>query len=128
VVMDEVWTAAQVGDALPTKFEETVEKSGFSWRNFKPEKDYLVGWSYIYPKSGIVRKYPGDNGQPPSDLPSYCIHWQTFLEVGKEYKGPLDCADTCVACLVKGKTEDEVVANLENICDWFFQNSQWETH
>jgi len=124
VVLDEIWTAAQVGDVLPTKFQENVDKF-VTWRNFMPVKDYLVGWSYIYPKKGIIRKFPGSSGDN-LELPSYCLHWQTFMELGQKFLGPKDCADTCVACLVKGYTEDEIVTNLDTICDWFFENSVWE--
>ena len=46
---------------------------------------WLVGWSYIYPKVGTVKSFPQKDeksGTVPN-LPGYCIHWQTFLEVGK---------------------------------------------
>jgi len=87
----------------------------------------LVGWSYIYPKRGTVVSFPDkdESGNIPS-LPDYCIHWQTFIEKGQKFTGPKDCADTVVACLVKGKDEEEVVANIAKICDWFFANSVWE--
>lgn len=59
-------------------------------------------------------------------LPSYCLSLTTWLEVGQSFAGPKDCADTCCAALVKGVDEEEVTANLEAICDWFWANTVWD--
>jgi len=125
--MDEVWVQAQCNDALPDEFDEDVKKYK-TWHHFKPKTDYLVGWSYIYPKKATVLNFPekdGKTGKIPN-IPEYCIHWQTFMEKGQKFEGPKDCADTVVACLVKGKDEEEVIKNIDNICKWFFENSVWE--
>jgi len=126
--MDEVWVQAQCNDALPDEFDEDVKKYK-TWHNFLPKTTYLVGWSYIYPKEATVLSFPEPDklGNVP-DLPDYCIHWQTFMEKGQKFKGPKDCADTVVACLVKGKDEDEVVLNIDKICDWFFDHSVWQSN
>jgi hypothetical protein len=130
VNLDEIWVQAQCNDSFPDEFEKDL-KNFKTWHNFFPKVDYLVAWSYIYPKSGKVVSFPkkkddDSSGQIIPQLPPYCIHWQTYLTEGQIFNGPQDCADTVVACLVKGKNEEEVISNLDKICDWFFSNSVWE--
>eukprot|EP01125_Pyxidicula_operculata_P018659 TRINITY_DN6644_c0_g1_i1.p1 TRINITY_DN6644_c0_g1~~TRINITY_DN6644_c0_g1_i1.p1 ORF type:complete len:492 (+),score=104.84 TRINITY_DN6644_c0_g1_i1:10-1485(+) len=129
VNMDEIWIQSQCRDAFPLTFDddlEKYEKFDKPYEHFLPKKDYLVGWTYIYPKVGTVQSFPekDSDGKIPS-LPDYCIHWQSFLEKGQHFNGPNDCADTVVAALVKGKDEDEVIKRIDELCDWFFANSVW---
>jgi hypothetical protein len=50
-------TSGELTFSLPTQFEKDVEAFG-TWRSWLPKVDYLVGWSYIYPKKGVVKKFP----------------------------------------------------------------------
>lgn len=125
---------------LPAQFEQDVERYQ-TWRDWKPVVDYVVGWSYIYPKCGIIKSFPTQDPITSTGwqfqincyseewsvaLPPYCLSLNTWLEVGQEFKEAQDCADTCCATLVRGCDEEEVIRNLHQINIWFWEQVEWK--
>jgi len=98
----------------------TLETIDMPWNERVFLTDYLVGWIFIYPYLGIVKKLPDQ-----LKIPEYILSYLPYVQEGHHYQSRKSCADAVCCVIVKGVTEEEITSNIHKANDWFNNNSEW---
>ncbi|MFC7442275.1 ATP-grasp domain-containing protein [Laceyella putida] len=80
------------------------------------------GFIGIPPKQGVFLAGPNVD-----ELPDWVTEYRLLAEPGQYFDGPHTSVDYAVTILVRGDTEREVLARLEEVADLFERNSVWKT-
>jgi len=64
--------------------------------------------------------FPADSNLP------YVLQYIPLAKQGEVFATRSSCADAVVNVIVKGDTSEQVVANIQNIYEWFNEHSKWE--
>jgi len=96
--------------------EITHPELGNNWEERLPEIGESIGWIFIYPDIGKLVSIP-------SECPlSCCISYKAFGTVGTVFEKRDNCVDAVSTFVYSGKTEEEMVKNVEELYNWFSKN------